>query len=429
MTGSRLVIIIVIFIGVTIAWIVLGASIYTRTQTAKADLRGDVESMWGTPLSQSTPRLTLRHAPGEEAKQGETASEPRATVPDSSEIEVDLGLDLRRRGLIWFRTYEVTFDAEYTVQNPHDTPQELAVTLLLPTPHAIYDDFVFEVNGRRASPVSEGGQVNPQATQTTVLHSGESGTIHAHYRSRGIDSWRYTLGQDVIEAKDFRMTVRTDFDRIDFPADSHSPTEKRQLNGGWELVWRFDHVISGLSMGVEMPVRLNPGPWAARLSYFAPVGLLFYFLVLVIVGMLHDRNLHPMHYLLISGAFFAFHLLLAYTVDHVTTHLAFTIAAIVSVLLVVSYLIRVIGARFTLLVAAPAQLAFLVLFSYAFYFPGYTGLTITIGSIVTLAVLMHVTAGVDWAQKFGDETREESDKPSSEAPGAPPPPPHDDVES
>jgi VIT1/CCC1 family predicted Fe2+/Mn2+ transporter len=43
---------------------------------------------------------------------------------------------------------------------------------------------------------------------------------------------------------------------------------------------------------------------------------------------------------------------------------------------------------------------FLVLFSYAFFYPGYTGLIITVGAIITLAVLMFATARVNWASKF-----------------------------
>ena len=43
---------------------------------------------------------------------------------------------------------------------------------------------------------------------------------------------------------------------------------------------------------------------------------------------------------------------------------------------------------------------FLVLFSYAFFFEGYTGLTVTIGAIVTLFVLMQLTVKVDWARVF-----------------------------
>jgi hypothetical protein len=41
-----------------------------------------------------------------------------------------------------------------------------------------------------------------------------------------------------------------------------------------------------------------------------------------------------------------------------------------------------------------------VLFSYAFFFKGFTGLAITIGSIVTLFVVMQLTGRIRWEEKF-----------------------------
>ena len=46
--------------------------------------------------------------------------------------------------------------------------------------------------------------------------------------------------------------------------------------------------------------------------------------------------------------------------------------------------------------AAAAQLVYLFLFSYAFFFEGFTGLTVTVGAVLTLFVLMQLTARVDW---------------------------------
>ena len=79
----------------------------------------------------------------------------------------------------------------------------------------------------------------------------------------------------------------------------------------------------------------------------------------------------------------------------------------------VSYLIRAAGASFALKVAAPAQLVYLILFSYTSFFTGYTGLSLTVGAIVTLAILMQVTAKVDWERL----------QPVRSAPAPPPPPP------
>jgi len=43
----------------------------------------------------------------------------------------------------------------------------------------------------------------------------------------------------------------------------------------------------------------------------------------------------------------------------------------------------------------------MVLFSYSFFFEVLTGLTITVGAIVTLVILIITTAKVNWAGKFG----------------------------
>ena len=149
---------------------------------------------------------------------------------------------------------------------------------------------------------------------------------------------------------------------------------------------------------MDTPNRLNPGPLAARITFFAPVSLLFFVTVMVILGAIRGPSLHPMHYFFVSAAFFAFHLLLAYLVDHVDINAAFAISAATSLVLVVSYLRLVAGGRFAVAHAGAAQLVFLVLFSYAFFFEGYTGLTVTVGAVVTLFVLMQATARVNWEE-------------------------------
>jgi inner membrane protein involved in colicin E2 resistance len=95
-------------------------------------------------------------------------------------------------------------------------------------------------------------------------------------------------------------------------------------------------------------------------------------------------------------------------VDHISIHQAFFLSSIVSVFLVVSYLRIVAGTRFAIARAGLAQFVFLVLFSYAFFFEGYTGLTVTIGAIVTLFVLMQATARVDWGAVFAARARREA---------------------
>ena len=49
------------------------------------------------------------------------------------------------------------------------------------------------------------------------------------------------------------------------------------------------------------------------------------------------------------------------------------------------------------------QLFYLVHFSYSFFLERATGLTATLGSVLTLAVLMHLTAGLHWNRVFAKE--------------------------
>jgi inner membrane protein involved in colicin E2 resistance len=225
------------------------------------------------------------------------------------------------------------------------------------------------------------------------------------YRSQGLDEWRYVLGGEVAEVRDFDLSMKTDFDAIDFPESTLSPTEKREVEGGWELRWKYANLLSGFQIGMDMPQRLQPGPLAGQIAYFAPVSLLFFFAVLFIIVTIRRIDLHPMNYAFLAAAFFSFHLLLAYLVDHISVHLAFVIASLVSIALVVSYLRLVVGERFAFVEAASAQLIYLVLFSYAFFFRGFTGLAITIGSILTLFVAMQLTGRIRWSEMFAESGR------------------------
>jgi inner membrane protein involved in colicin E2 resistance len=123
---------------------------------------------------------------------------------------------------------------------------------------------------------------------------------------------------------------------------------------------------------------------------------------------MRDIDLHALNYFFLATAFFAFHLLLAYLVDHISIHLAMAISSVVSVLLVVSYLRLVVGMRFAALEAGTAQLIYLVLFSYAFFWRGFTGLSITVIAIITLFVVMQATGRIRWSEHFSARSRKPS---------------------
>ena len=204
--------------------------------------------------------------------------------------------------------------------------------------------------------------------------------------------------------RDFSLRMTTNFRDIDFPENALSPIEKHLTGNGWDLTWRYKNLVSGYNIAMAMPAKLQPGPLAGQISYFAPVSLFFFFFILLIVTTLKRIDLHPMNYFFLAAAFFSFHLLLAYLVDHISIHLAFLICSLVSIGLVVSYLRLVVGMRFAAREAGIAQFIYLVLFSYAFFFKGFTGLAVTIGAILTLFVVMQATGRINWTNQFSRST-------------------------
>lgn len=389
----------------TIAWMILAETISSRTYSSDEKLQSKVASTWGTRQQQSPAnayyrtledKATVTEVAGKTVVRREKVTAIYSLPLDGSRIDVDLNLAHRQKGLLWYSTYAVKFGADYQFTNPSSEDQTVTFRLPFPAEQAIYDDLVMQVNGHslalNTDASAASGEAQVKARETVLLHVG--------YRSQGMDSWQYKLGDDVAQARNFTLNMHTNFKGIDFATNTLSPTEKRESARGWDLMWKYVNLVSGFQIGMSMPEKLQPGPLAGEISYFAPVSLFFFFFLMFIITTLKNIDLHPMNYFFLAGAFFAFHLLLAYSVDHISIHLAFVICSAVSVFLVVSYLRLVVGMRFAALEAGSAQLVYLVLFSYAFFFKGFTGLAITIGAIITLFVVMQATGRIKWSEKF-----------------------------
>jgi len=400
--GKNIAAIVVIFLFTTCAWMILGASVAARSDSADSGLSKDVQSNWGSPQQQSPPAAFTSHTVHQTVQEMQNGTTTTKTVDrvvntplpvEQSRIRVALDLDQRQKGLLWFATYRVAFHGDYVFRNAN-TGDPVGVTFVFPSPDAIYDDLVIRADGQPLPFTAEKGVV------AAVIHRPPGVPIHVEvgYRSQGLATWDYKFseGNNISQVHDCLIEIRTNFDAIDFPQGGLSPTTKQRVGRGWVLTWKYANLVTGYRVGMIMPEKLQPGPLAGRISFFAPVSLLFFFFLIFIIASLRGIDLHPMHYFFLATAFFAFHLLLAYLADHISIHTAFAICSAVSIFLVVSYLRIVTGSRFAFVEAAIAQFIYLVLFSYAFFFKGFTGLAITIGAIITLFVVMQMTARIDW---------------------------------
>jgi len=413
----RIVAIAAIFFGASLAWAILGSTIFLRTDSAGSSLSGRVASTWGAAQEQAAPEVqyvwtesqtVTAEENGKKTTREEKKEHSHEVSLDSSRVEAQLHVDYRQKGLLWFSTYTVAFHGEHAFHNPTSAEQIFVFRLPLPAEQAVYDGLSVSLDGKPLSLTFGGSDVSARA----VLPGGGRGVLTTAYHSQGQKSWRYHFGQSrggvasasgnagISQANDFHMTIKTDFSGFDFPDNSLSPTEKRKTGDGWQLHWDYQNLVSGYDIALTMPEKLQPGPLAGEISYFAPVSLLFFFFIVFVLSELRGIELHPMNYFFLAGAFFAFHLLLAYLADHISIHAAFVISSLVSIVLVVSYLRLVVDLRFAAVEAGLTQLLYLVLFSYAFFFEGFTGLTVTIGTILTLFVVMQMTGRIRWEEKF-----------------------------
>ena len=398
--GRNIVAIIAIFLCTTLAWMILGMSVVARTANSGSELGPRVESTWGAPQEQEPPaafnaRVVQKQV--EETLNGVTTKkivEQTVETPlslERSRIQVNFHLDQRQKGLLWFPTYRVDYRGAYLFRNTTDLDR-ITLKLAFPVPNAVYDDLVFRVDGQPVPVTTSGGA----AIAVVYRPPGAAIQLETGYRSQGMSTWHYSFGNGVGQVRDFVLAMHTDFERIDFPQGTLSPSEKHRAGNGWQLAWHYANLVTGSKIGMVMPEKIQPGPLAGRISFFAPVSLLFFFFLIFIISTMRKIRLHPMHYFFLATSFFAFHLLLAYLADHISIHLAFAICSAVSIFLVVSYLRIVTGTRFALVEAALTQFVYLVLFSYAFFLPGFTGLAVTIGAIVSLFVVMQMTARIKW---------------------------------
>ncbi|MFT3922957.1 MAG: inner membrane CreD family protein [Myxococcales bacterium] len=404
----------VVFTIATIAWLVLGGVTQLRKGTQTEKMRGSVQSLWGNMQTQAAPTLTFYYPVQEQVTRTETkhgvdvqvtelvtTTRERKVPLAASTIDVGLHSDLRRKGLTWHSLYDVVFAADYQYVHTGDETGELEIELSFPDATALYDNFRFTVDGvdRSAGLDPSGGKLRARVP----VSPGQRLTIHAGYKSRGLDQWQYRPSEGVGRLEKFQLTMHTDFSEIDFPMGTMSPSEKVRDGQGYRLTWKFAQIVTGNAIGMTTPQRIQPGDLASELSLSAPISLFFYFFVIFVLATLRKIDLHPINYLLIAGAFFAFHLLFAYSVDHLPVEVAFALSSAVSVLLVVSYLRLAVSSRFAFVEAGIAQLVYLVGFSLAHFWDGFTGLTTTVLAIATLFLIMQLTGRIKWSEALANK--------------------------
>src|SRR6185436_13403366 len=119
----------------TVAWLILSATIFSRTGTADRNLRGKVSATWGAPQDAAPPTAQFGH------------SGPLG-APESTQAEAQIALEPRQKGLLWYSTYQVNFTGVYTFRNVSPSAEDVTFRMPVLAASAIYDGLEFTFNGK-----------------------------------------------------------------------------------------------------------------------------------------------------------------------------------------------------------------------------------------------------------------------------------------
>ena len=186
---KRIAAISFIFACTTVAWMILGGTIFSRTYSAGDRLENKVAASWGSPQVQLPPTATywvnrthteesMEH--GQRISRQVTESVPVGVPVESSRVNVAIRLDPRQKGLLWYSTYAVDFSGAYGFRNSSAQDQSVSFQLKFPASQAVYDDLAIAVDGQPLPITTDSNG----ATVTATVPAGRVLPVTFSYRSQ-----------------------------------------------------------------------------------------------------------------------------------------------------------------------------------------------------------------------------------------------------
>ncbi len=138
---KRIIAIAFIFVCASIAWAILGATIFTRTYSLDAVAENRVASTWGSPQNQAPPSASFTRIVPKSEEIIENGKKAVKTIKEevttqlplgSSTIDVALELEHRQKGLLWSSRYKLG-SGRYGFRNTSDKEETVDFVLKFST--------------------------------------------------------------------------------------------------------------------------------------------------------------------------------------------------------------------------------------------------------------------------------------------------------
>lgn len=386
----------------SIAAVIIGIRIDDRHSSSYSKNRKQVEDIWGGSIVQSPPEFyetylayKTVYRDNKPVKEAYYAKNIIGMV--DHKVSTFIKSNIRKKGLLKFAGYNIEFKGTYKVTNSFKGAKKLRFEFPLPSNAGNISDFEVLINGKNNHSdknLADGFQ------WSGTLEPGSARVFQIQYKAKGTGVFRYGLGFNKLEIKNFKFSATTDYEDFLIPNSAMVPTGSSSDNDKLLINWESKNLITGQDIALKFKAPGNYGETAYRLFYYSPLALALFTLMLVVFSVAKEIRLHPMHYLFLMIGFFIFYLLSSYLITYIPILPGIIVSVAVSTGIMLYYAHMINKGTIFLQSVLMGSVIFQWIFSIAFFFPAHTGFTITIASIVAFVVLMKQTSDVDWDKKW-----------------------------
>ncbi len=350
---------------------------------------------------------------------GETKEEPRSGLPpvniDSTDATVVLTVGYRQAEGSYVTTYEAAFDAKYRVRAPDVQRKGVRIAVAFPFPNGCST-----VSGPKLLVNDKEDEDRTSYSIAGIRWVGwfkpkETKTIAIAYTARGEGSYQYALDKNRLSRKfRFLVTVRgiEPGHQVEIPAESLQPNprfdvaqrgepvepQSQTTPKGVQYVWDHNGLLTTKDIIIHFPAKESPTALAQRVGRnaakllpvlrFAPLFLVLYLGALLLTGLPRQDHRYVAETLILLGlAFVAFYPLFIFLAAYVGQATALWGALGLVVLLSGVYALLSGGPSLAGRVAV-FECVLLGAFTYGLLEPAITGLMITVGVVLLVALFM-----------------------------------------
>ena len=374
--------------------VVIAAQVTDRNGFANSALHRDVMDRWGTPIVQPVPSVRF-------VESGTIFSTLEPLALASQRVDVDVTMNYRKRGLVYFSGFDFSFDGIYAITNPE--PHAIEAVFVFPLDiernRVLMSDLAFNVDGR-AERIDLDGARN-KLVWTGRLGSGESRRFEISFSGRGLESFTYLLDPDS-PVRDLRFVINVAGGAEHDYAEGVVPATRvtRPGDDGVVLEWTYASLESGVPLGVIVPSEESfDGVIHVMLRRAWPTFTLWFISVAVFAAVLR-RPLRLDEAYVLSATFSFFYVLLPYLAAYVHFYVAYAMGISVIGGMLIAYQSAIFGRR-AVGSAAGGGAAFLLAPTLAVVVRGHTGLIYTLLIAAGLVIAMRLTTEAWFSRLFG----------------------------